>query len=252
MPTNTVQLNADMGESFGAWSMGDDQALIPWIQQANIACGFHASDPQTMMRTVALAQQHKVRIGAHPAYPDLQGFGRRAMALSAAEIEAAVLYQVGALQGICQAQGTTVSYVKPHGALYHAMMTDNTVYQALLAAMVSLQPRPLMVMATPARASFEQQAADYGVPLLFEAFCDRAYTPEGQLQSRQQVGAVYHTLEPIILQAKQLLTEHCVTTCEGTVLKVSADSLCLHGDSPIAAAAAAQIRQLLDSLDDVR
>ena len=235
-----------MGEGFGVWSMGADAELMPYIDMANIACGFHASDPQIMSRTVALAVEHQVSIGAHPSYPDLLGFGRRKMSLSATEIENIILYQVGALQAICIAQGASLAYVKPHGALYNTMMEDEIVYTAVLSAMRALKlDVPLMVMANQNSELFMEKAQAFNVRLLFEAFCDRAYNDSGHLQSRAQEGAVYDCVERIHQQAKQLITQQSVTTVSGRVLNIQADTLCIHGDSPLAVDAVKSIRSLL-------
>ena len=165
-----LQLNCDMGESFGAWTMGMDEAVMPHVHSANIACGFHASDPSTMRRTVALAVQHGVRIGAHPAYPDLVGFGRRSMACSAQEVEDLLLYQLGALDGICRAEGASLSYVKPHGALYNDMMKQPALLTAVMRAVARFNPQlPLMLLARRDNREAEQLAAEQGIGLLLEA-----------------------------------------------------------------------------------
>ena len=175
-----MKLNCDMGEAFGAWTMGLDEDIMPFVDQANIACGFHASDPLTMSKTVALAKQHNVTIGAHPAYPDLVGFGRRNMDIAADELKAIIQYQIGALQGICQAHGTKVTYVKPHGALYNTMMANFSVLESVMQAISELDNSLiLMVMAIPEADQVKALAKQYNLSLWFEAFSDRLYTDEG-------------------------------------------------------------------------
>ncbi|HYQ51819.1 MAG TPA: 5-oxoprolinase subunit PxpA, partial [Pseudomonas sp.] len=173
-------LNCDMGESFGSWHMGLDAEVMPYIDCANIACGYHAGDPSTMRRTVALALQHGVTIGAHPAYPDLVGFGRRSMACSSEEIRDLLHYQIGALDGICKVLGGRVAYVKPHGALYNDMMADPLKLRAVLEAVAAYGSNlPLMLMATADDSAAQALGDEIGVPLWFEAFADRAYTASG-------------------------------------------------------------------------
>lgn len=241
-----MKLNCDMGESFGVWPMGADAAVMPYIDMANIACGFHASDPQVMSKTIALAVSHGVTIGAHPGYPDLLGFGRQAMSFTSEELINITLYQVGALQALCHAQGTRVSYVKTHGALYNTMMADMSVYTALVKAVALIDGDvSLMVMAVPQAQKYRDIAEAYGVTLLLEAFCDRAYTHEGFLQSRQVDGAVYDNLDRIMTQAKGLIDHQQVLTHTGQTLDVVADTLCIHGDGNLAVDSAHAIRQLL-------
>ena len=233
-----------MGESFGAWPMGADEAIMPYIDMANIACGFHAGDPQIMDKTVALAVEHNVTIGAHPGYPDLLGFGRKVLSFSESEITNIVLYQVGALQGICTQHKAELAYIKPHGALYNVMMRDITVFSAIVkaAAFVKL---PLMIMATPDNHKHIELAQSLGVDLWFEGFCDRAYTENGHLQSRQEQGAVHQTLELIIEQAQQIIEQQTVKTTSGKNLPLKADSLCIHGDSHLALASVKALREVL-------
>ncbi|WP_113906151.1 5-oxoprolinase subunit PxpA [Aliidiomarina celeris] len=239
-------LNADLGESFGAWRMGNDEALMPLIDCANIATGFHASDPLTMSRTVALAAQHRVQIGAHPAYPDKEGFGRRSMACSAEEITAMVCYQIGAIAGMCRAHGSVLSYVKPHGALYNDMMNNATVFAAVLQGITDFDPSlPCMVLATPELEQLRSRAAEFGLTLWGEAFADRAYTDEGRLMPRTQAGSVYHERARILEQARQLAEEGRVRTVSGRSIALEVETLCVHGDNPESVATVADIRQLL-------
>ena len=242
-------LNCDIGESFGAWSMGLDEDVMPLIDCANIACGFHAGDPGTMRRTVALAVSHQVRIGAHPAYPDLVGFGRRSMGCSAQEIEDLVLYQIGALDAMCRAEGSRVQYVKPHGALYNDMMADPVRLGAVMRAVHAYDPQlPLMLMATADTTASRAQADALGLTLWFEAFADRAYEPDGQLVSRRLPGAVHHDPAQVVAQALGLARGEPLITRDGSALHLHVDTLCVHGDNPASVAAVRQIRQALDGL----
>ncbi|WCN07495.1 5-oxoprolinase subunit PxpA [Marinomonas mediterranea] len=244
-----MKLNCDMGEAFGAWAMGMDEQIMPYVDQANIACGFHASDPLTMSKTVALAKQYNVTIGAHPAYPDLVGFGRRNMDIAPSELKALIQYQVGALQGICQAQKTKVSYVKPHGALYNTMMTDFTVLETVIQAVSEIDPSLiLMVMAVPEKDQVMALASKYGVTLWFEAFSDRLYTDEGRLTPRKQANAVHQSFERIEQQVEELSLKGGLTTASGQHLSVHADTICVHGDGLHAVEAVKRIRTLVDGL----
>ncbi len=245
-----LKLNADMGESFGPWVMGLDHEVMPWVDLANIACGFHASDPDVMRRTVRLARKHGVGIGAHPAYPDLVGFGRRSMACSASEIENMVLYQLGALHGLCRAEGTHVRYVKPHGALYNDMARDADIFAAVARAVTAFAPDlPLMTLATRDTATVRELGQRHGIELWFEAFADRAYDSEGRLVARSKPGAVHHDPEIIIDQARRIATGQPLTTVDGSELVLTADTLCVHGDNEESIAAVRRIRDMLNTLD---
>ncbi|PSW11398.1 LamB/YcsF family protein [Photobacterium sanctipauli] len=229
-----MKINCDMGESFGLWQLGCDEQVMPYLDMANIACGMHASDPVVMKRTVQLAKQHGVTIGAHPGYPDLQGFGRRQMTMSNEELAAFFIYQLGALQAICQSESATLGYVKPHGALYNAMMKDDGVFQALLSGLKQYNPDlPLVVMAVPDHARYQDLAATYGIQLWFEAFVDRAYDDDGRLTPRTAAGSSHTSLEKIEQQAVQLIEERSVTTLTGNKVAIHADTLCIHGDGPL-------------------
>jgi UPF0271 protein len=239
-------LNSDLGESYGSWTMGLDAEVMPHINQANIACGFHGGDPVTMRNTLALAAKHGVVIGAHPAYPDLVGFGRRPMNLSADEIIANLHYQVAALEGMAQSQGLTVAYVKPHGALYNDMMARTEVRKAIMQAIASYhRPLTLMLQATPQAAEHCAEADCFGVGLQFEAFADRCYDDDGKLLARSRPGAV-HNRERMLAQVAQLQRDHTVTTVGGNVIALRADTLCVHGDNPEGVQAIQAIRALVD------
>jgi 5-oxoprolinase (ATP-hydrolysing) subunit A len=240
-----MKLNCDLGESFGSWQMGLDASAMPHIDMANIACGFHAGDADVMASTLQLAKQHKVTIGAHPAYPDLQGFGRRSMALSHAEIVHMMHYQIAALEGMAKTAGLTLEYVKPHGALYNDMMSKPNVFTAVLAAIAEYyQPLKLMILATAEQDHYRQLAEQAGVTLLFEAFADRRYTDDGKLTPRSQAGAVLSETE-MLQQVQQLVQSGTVTTQSGNRLALQADTLCVHGDNPAAILQIAKIRELL-------
>lgn len=246
---NRLLLNCDIGESFGAWTMGLDAEVMPHIDCANIACGFHASDPSIMRRTVALAVGHGVRIGAHPAYPDLAGFGRRSMACSAQEVEDMLLYQIGALDGICRAEGTRVSYVKPHGALYNDMMRKPELLRAVMRAVRLYDPGlPLMLMSVRDNGAAEALAREEGIALWFETFADRAYDGDGFLVARSLPGAVHHDSEQVIAQAVALASGQALTASDGSALVLRADSLCVHGDNASSVAAVQRIRETLEGL----
>lgn len=245
-----MKLNCDLGESFGVWPLGCDEAIMPHIDMANIACGFHASDPLTMSKTVALAKSHQVTIGAHPSYPDLVGFGRRSMAIPAEELTAIILYQIGALSGFCQAQQTSLSYVKPHGALYNDMMKDLSVFKAVCQAISQFNQGelPLVIQAIPAPEKHQAIAASHGISLLFEAFADRNYNDDGSLVSRQQSNAVIEDVELMINRCEHLLSDNELLSINNKPLKLQVDTLCVHGDNASAVQTVAQLRQRLSAL----
>ena len=239
-------LNCDMGESYGAWTMGLDAEVMPFIDCANIACGFHAGDPGIMRKTVSLALAHDVMIGAHPAYPDLVGFGRRSMACTPAEIQDLLHYQIGALDGICRVQGGRVRYVKPHGAMYNDMMANPEQLRAVIQAIARYDVQlPLMLMATRDNSAAQALADEFGVQLWFEAFADRAYDSAGRLVSRQLPGAVHHEPEVIIAQALTLSRGEPLRASDGSELHLKADTLCVHGDNASSVSAVQRIRQAL-------
>lgn len=242
-------LNCDMGESYGAWHMGNDALAMPLVDQANLACGFHAGDPLTIQRSVELALAHGVSIGAHPAYPDLAGFGRRHLACSAEEVEALVLYQIGALDAFCRAAGGQVAYVKPHGALYNDLIDDERLLAAVLRACAHYRAGlPLMVLARADNRRERELAEAVGVPLLFEAFADRAYLADGRLAPRKLPGALHEEASRILSQAMAIATGQAFPGIDGQALCLRADSLCVHGDNPHALAVLRRLRAQLDSL----
>ena len=240
-----MQLNCDLGESYGNWNMGHDAAVMPHIDQASIACGFHAGDPSTMRNTLALAARHGVAIGAHPAYPDMVGFGRRSMALSRDAIIANLHYQVAALEGMAQSQGLDLAYVKPHGALYNDMMIDATIRAAAMRA-VAEHHRPLafMMQATGDAESHKREADAAGLEVLFEGFADRCYDDQGRLVARSRAGAV-HSRQRMLDQVQQLRQDSSVTTLNGHIIPLQVDSLCVHGDNPEGVNSIEAIRALI-------
>lgn len=247
MNQQKILLNCDVGESYGIWSMGMDETVMPLVDMANIACGFHAGDPLTLSRTISFAKQAGTRLGAHPSYPDLVGFGRRSMQCSAAEIIAMLHYQIGALQGICQSQGVAVTYVKPHGALYNDMLRDDAIFRAVLEAVATLDASlPLMVLAGANNAARQQIADEFNIKLLFEAFADRAYDDDGCLVSRLNSGAVYDDPEQIVKQSLRLAKHGEIQSVSGRYLSIHADTLCVHGDNPAAVSALRTLRKALD------
>ncbi|MGM8931557.1 5-oxoprolinase subunit PxpA [Salinicola halophyticus] len=244
-------LNCDMGESFGNWALGLDDQAMPFVDCANIACGFHASDPDVMRKTVAMAVANGVRIGAHPGYPDLMGFGRRSMACSAQEVENLMLYQIGALEAFCRAEGTRISYVKPHGALYNDMASDFDLLRAAMQAVVKYdRDLPLLVMSTANPEPVRELAAATGVTLWFETFADRAYDAKGHLMSRRLPGAVHHDRGAIVDQAVALAKGEALTASDGSKLHLPADTLCVHGDNVESVAAVKAIREAFQQLSD--
>lgn len=244
-----MKLNADMGESFGHYQIGSDAALMPHIDMANIACGFHASDPLVMDATVALAKAHGVSIGAHPSYPDLVGFGRRSMQCSSDDIRTLIWYQVGALSAIANAHGCQVDYVKPHGALYNDMMRDTGLMSTIMSAVAAMQPAlPLMIQATTQNDTYRQMASELGCQLLFEAFADRACHDDGTLVSRNEPGAVITDPSTLLSRARQLLTQGSLTSITGKEVSLSPDTLCVHGDNDAAIQVIADLRRVLDAV----
>ena len=238
-------LNCDLGESFGPWQMGLDDQVMPHIDMANVACGFHAGDPDVIAHTLNLVKQHQVMLGAHPSYPDRQGFGRRSMALSDGELRHALHYQIAALEGMANVQGLTLSYVKPHGALYNDMMKSEALLSTVIKAVADYpSDLKLMILATKAQQQHQQLAQQYGVTLFFEAFADRLYTDEGLLTPRTEPNAV-HNKTALLAQVKQLHQQGIVTTSSGQTLPLRADTLCVHGDNEASIALVKEIKHEL-------
>ena len=245
-----MDLNADLGESYGRWRLGDDEALLDVVTSANVACGFHAGDPATLSRTVATAAERGVRIGAQVSYPDLVGFGRRAMDLAPDDLTADVLYQLGAVDGFCRVHGTRLSYLKPHGALYNRILDDELQAGAVVAALTRWDtPLPLMTMAGSVAADLAEAA---GLRVIAEVFADRAYTGAGRLADRRTPGAVLTDPDVIAHRAVTMVTGGTVTIAagapgSGATLDVRADSVCVHGDTPDAVHLARRVRTALEA-----
>ena len=238
-------LNCDLGESFGAWKMGLDDQVMPFIDQANIACGFHAGDPVVIKKTLLAAKRNNVQVGAHPSYPDISGFGRRSMKIPAVELIALLQYQIAALTGMASNLGIEVAYVKPHGALYNDMMADGHIRSAVMEAISEChQPLAFMLQATADAETHREEARAFGLEVLFEAFADRCYDDSGALLSRAKEGAV-HSREKMLEQVIQLQQHGTVTTVSGHQLELQADSLCVHGDNMDGVNAIEKIRQLI-------
>lgn len=240
-----IDLNSDLGEGYGAWSMGDDAAMLAIVSSANIACGFHAGDPASIHRTVKAAAEHGVMIGAHVSYPDRVGFGRRDLDVTPDELTADVIYQIGALKGIAAAARTAVGYVKPHGALYNRIATDAKQGQAVIDAIKAIDPG--LILVGLANAPILDLARHAGLQVVAEAFADRAYTPEGHLVSRREAGAVLHDAERIADRMIRLALDHTLEAIDGSTIRIEAESICIHGDSQGAVAIAREIRSRFDA-----
>jgi UPF0271 protein len=224
-----VDLNSDLGESFGSWKMGNDEQILPLVSSANIACGFHAGDPLGIFKTLKQAVQLKVSIGAHVSYPDLVGFGRRRMEISRDELMADVLYQISALDGLAKVAGSKVKYVKPHGALYNTIAKDPVQAQAVIDAIKMFNPE--LVLVALAGSPLVEQARSAGLTVVSEAFADRAYHSDGSLVARGQAGAVLHDSELVAKRVVSILQQGGVESIEGVFTPIQADTICVHGDS---------------------
>ncbi|HET6499388.1 MAG TPA: 5-oxoprolinase subunit PxpA [Amycolatopsis sp.] len=238
-----MDLNSDLGEGFGVWPLTQDEALLDIVTSANVACGFHAGDPSVLRRVTALAAEREVKVGAQVAYRDLAGFGRRFIDVHPEELVNDVLYQIAALDGFARVAGTRVSYVKPHGALYNAIVKHAEQAAAVVTA-VKLYDPTLPVLGLPG-SEWLRQAEAAGLTPLREAFADRAYTPEGTLVSRRLPGAVVHDPDEVVRRSVQMATEGTVTAVDGTIVKVDPHSLCVHGDTPGAVDIARRVRAAL-------
>ena len=236
-----MDLNSDLGESFGAWTMGDDAAMLDIVSSANVACGFHAGDAAGILTTLKAAKARNVVVGAHVAYRDLAGFGRRNMDVASSDLVADVIYQIGALQGLAQAAGTMVKYVKPHGALYNTIAQDKRQATDVINAMKAIDPS--LVLLALAGSPLIGWARDAGLTVVAEAFADRGYTPSGALVSRREPGAVLHDEALIAQRMLTLVRDGVIEAVDGSMVRVEADSICVHGDSPGAVAIARTIRQ---------
>jgi len=238
-----IDLNSDMGEGFGVWEMGNDLALLDYIDSTNIACGWHAGDPERMKKLVAAALHKQVMIGAHPSLPDLMGFGRREMAITPNDAYNFVLYQAGALQAFIRAQGGTLHHVKPHGAFYNQAARDKSLALAIAQAVKDLGDN--VILYGLASSCFVEAAKEINVPLWQEVFADRRYTSEGYLVPRTQPGALIESEDQAAAQALRMAQKGEVVALDGSIVKVQADTLCIHGDSPTALDFAKKINCLL-------
>ncbi len=242
-----IDLNADCGEGFGAYALGDDAALLRSVTSANIACGFHAGDPGTMTRTVTLAAGSGVALGAHPGLPDLVGFGRRRMNVTAAEVRDLVTYQIGAMAGFAARQGQTLRHVKPHGALYWMAEEDPKTAEAIAQAVLDWDAAVVLVGLSG--GGLVQAGLARGLQTASEIFADRAYMPNGTLAPRSLPNAVLHDLDEVAARITLWAREGTLTATDGSVLRVEADTICIHSDSPSAPALAARVRQALEAAE---
>lgn len=239
----SIDLNCDLGESFGTYKIGMDEQVIPYITSANIACGFHAGDPTVMAKTVAMCKKYGVHVGAHPGYPDLQGFGRREMSISPEEVKNDIMYQVGALKAFCDGQGVPLCHVKPHGALYNKAGKDYGLALAICQGIQAIDPK-LKIMALSGSCMI-QAAEDLSLPYMSEVFADRGYEADGSLVKRGQPGALIEDEGEALARVIRMAKEGRVRAVTGKDIPIRADSVCVHGDGPKALAFVRRIRQAL-------
>jgi UPF0271 protein len=246
MAVKKIDMNSDVGESFGNYKIGLDEEVIPLISSANIACGFHAGDPAVMKRTIAIAKENGVALGAHPGFPDLIGFGRRNMDVSLEEIQDYVTYQVGALQAFAVAQGLKLQHVKPHGALYTMAVQNPDIWDAVAEAVCAIDPALVVfVLAGPGRKELEAIGSKHGIRIAYEFFGDRAYNPDGSLVSRKLPGAVLHDHQQVAEKVLKMVSEGSVICADGSEIQLAADTICVHGDNPAALQLVKNIRETL-------
>jgi len=224
-----IDLNCDMGEGFGVYSIGNDEQVMPFITSANIACGFHAADPETIWKTIKMAKASNVAVGAHPSYPDLVGFGRRPMEVSPDEVLADVLYQIGALSAFCKREGVRLQHVKPHGALYNKAAVNSAIALAIAEAIKTIDPELYMVCLS--NSEMVTAAQSVGIRYVEEVFADRAYTKEGKLVPRTQPGAVIHDPAEAAERVLTMVRDRCVIAIDGTPVPLTAQTICVHGDT---------------------
>ncbi len=238
-----IDINSDLGESFGAYTMGNDAEVLRYVTSANIACGFHASDPLTMQKAVRLAKQAGVKIGSHPGYPDLVGFGRRELKVSPAELKAMVIYQVGALQAVCKAEGTKLHHVKPHGAMYNMAAKDEKLADVIAEAVAAVDGS--LVLVGLSGSCMKAAAEKHGLAFAAEVFADRAYEDDGSLVSRTKPGAMIEDEDLAIRRMLLLLETGTIESSNGKEIRLEADTICVHGDSPKAVLFAKKLREAL-------
>ena len=247
-PSNSmsrIDLNADLGESFGPWPMGTDEALMTSISSANIACGFHAGDPSVMRRTVALAKLNGVAVGAHPGFPDLVGFGRRELSASPEEVTDMVLYQVAALAGVAASQGVRLQHVKAHGALYNMAVRSRELADAIAKGTAAFD-RSLILFGLPG-SELLSAGERAGLRVAAEVFADRAYESDGTLVARTRPGSVIHDKNEVVSRAVRMVRDRVVATIDGSMVQLRADTICVHGDTPGAADLARHVRRGLEA-----
>ena len=240
----TIDLNCDMGESFGTYVLGYDALAMPYVTSINVACGFHASDPDNMAKTVMLAKENGIAIGAHPGFPDLVGFGRRAKALTPEEVKNAVVYQIGALDAFCRTAGIKMQHVKAHGALYNMAEKDLTIATAIAAAIKAVDPE--LYMLCLANSQMVVAAKQQGVSFVEEAFADRAYTEEGTLVSRKVAGSVIHNITEVVSRVVRMVKDESIISITGKEIPIHAQTICVHGDTPGAVEMVKALREALD------
>jgi len=239
-----IDLNCDMGESFGTYKLGYDEEVMPFVTSINVACGFHASDPGNMLNTVRLAKKYNVAIGAHPSFPDLVGFGRRNLGASSEEIRADTIYQIGALWAICQSERVRLQHVKPHGALYNMAATDIRIAGAIVEAIQAVDPKLFMMCL--GKSEMVEAAKKAGARYVEEAFADRAYTNEGTLVPRSKPGAVIHDIDLVAKRVLSMVKHQKITSIDGMEIPIAAQTICVHGDTPGAVEMIKLIRKRLD------
>lgn len=242
---HAINVNADCGESFGPWAMGDDAVLLPLVASANVACGGHAGDPMVMTRTVRLARSLGVEVGAHPGYPDLQGFGRRVIPMSAEEIRAMLLAQIGALEAIARAEGMKLAYVKPHGALNNLACVDRAVAESVVEAIAAWDRSSILL--APVASQLAKAGEERGLRVAYEVYVDRRYAADGTLVPRSHPDALLHDPAECVAQVARFFAEGGIVTANGSVLRVPFHSLCVHGDSPGAIATARALHGWLEA-----
>jgi len=241
-----IDLNSDVGESYGSYKLGLDEEVIPLISSANIACGYHAGDPAVMRRTIVLARDNDTAVGAHPGLPDLLGFGRRAMNVTLEEIRDYVTYQIGAIQAIARSEGVRLRHVKPHGALYNMAVQNSQIWDVVAEVMARLDENLILfVLGGADRSEFDAIRQRHGIRIGFEFFADRAYNPDGSLVSRQNPGALIHDHDLAAERVLQMATEGIVACVDGTKIELSAHTICVHGDNPAAVQLVQRIRDAL-------
>jgi UPF0271 protein len=242
---NQVDINCDMGESYGDFKVGNDIKIMPHITSANIACGFHAGDPLTIARTVALAKKHRVAVGAHPAYPDIMGFGRRTMQLTYEEAKNYIIYQVGALQGFAKAFGVSLQHVKPHGAMYNDALKNRELSSAITEAILALDTG--LIVFAPPKSALANTARDAGLRVAYEFFADRAYNPDGSLVSRKAAGAIIEEPEKVVERTVKAVKEGVVEAVDGSLVELGiVHTVCIHGDIPTASKLAKTLKRSLE------